>query len=169
MAEKYTIIDAHIHLWERQAGMVNGLPVYSLGNGKSSFLGEVHPMMPPYMEDNRNTAERLVANMDYAGVCACAVTQEYLDGNQDEYLLRVKAKYPDRFRIAALYEDGNMPKAEAICEEIAKTDRERYFDRFDYLKTPHTDESVPLTTRDSTMERSWKATDSNRKDDTDKD
>ena len=101
----YIIIDAHVHLWEKQSGCVNKLPVYGLGNGKSSFIGEIRQMMPPYMEDNRNTAERLIANMDYAGVNACAVTQEYLDGNQDEYLLKVREKYPDRFRITALYED----------------------------------------------------------------
>ena len=63
-----------------------------LGNGKSLFYGGVHQMMPPYMEDNRNTAERLIANMDYARVNACAVTQEYLDGKQDAYLLKVKEK-----------------------------------------------------------------------------
>ncbi|MBO4415206.1 MAG: amidohydrolase [Lachnospiraceae bacterium] len=134
MAENYIIIDAHVHLWEKQAGFVDGKPVYSLGNGKSSFLGGVHQMMPPYMEDNRNTAERLIANMDYAGVCACAVTQEYLDGNQDEYLLATKAKYPDRFRITALYEDVNMPEAAFIDEEIAKTDAEKHFYKNDSEK-----------------------------------
>ena len=102
---KYIIVDAHVHLWVKQEGYVNNLPVYGLGNGKSSFLGEIRQMMPPYMEDNKNTAERLIANMDYAGVNACAVTQEYLDGNQDEYLLEVREKYPDRFRITSLYED----------------------------------------------------------------
>ncbi len=99
------IIDAHVHLWEKQDGCVGGLPVRGVGNGKSTFLGNVHQMMPPYMEDNENTAERLIANMDYAGVNACAVTQEYLDGNQDGYLLKIRQKYPDRFRITALYED----------------------------------------------------------------
>lgn len=101
----FVMIDAHVHLWEKQDGCVKNLPVQGLGNGKSTFIGGVHQMMPPYMEDNRNTAERLIANMDYACVNACAVTQEYMDGNQDEYLLKVKEKYPDRFRITALYED----------------------------------------------------------------
>ncbi len=101
----FIIIDAHVHLWETQDGCVNRLPVQSVGNGKSTFLGGIHQMMPPYMVDNRNTAELLIANMDYARVNACAVTQEYLDGNQDEYLLKVKEKYPDRFMITALYED----------------------------------------------------------------
>ncbi|MBR4341848.1 MAG: amidohydrolase [Lachnospiraceae bacterium] len=102
---QYIIIDAHVHLWEKQEGCVNGESIYGIGNGKSNFCGETRQMMPPYLEDNKNTAERLIANMDYAGVNACAVTQEYIDGNQNEYLLKVKEKYPDRFRITALFED----------------------------------------------------------------
>ena len=99
------IIDAHVHLWEKQDGMVNGLPVYDVGNGKSVFTGEIRQMMPAYMDDGRNTAERLIGNMDYACVNACVCTQEYMDGNQDEYLLSVKKKYPDRFKICSLYEE----------------------------------------------------------------
>ena len=99
------IIDAHLHLWERQQGEIEGKPVYSIGNGKSMFVGEIRQMMPPYLVDGKNTAERLLANMDYACVNGCVVTQEYMDGNQDEYLLKVKDKYPDRFRICSLYEE----------------------------------------------------------------
>ena len=62
-------------------------------------------MMPPYLEDGRNTAERLLANMDYAQVNACVVTQEYMDGNQDAYLKRVRETYPERFRVCSLYEE----------------------------------------------------------------
>ena len=117
----FIIIDAHVHLWETQDGCVNRLPVQSVGNGKSTFLGGIHQMMPPYMVDNRNTAELLIANMDYAGVNACAVTQEYLDGNQDEYLLKVKEKYPDRFRIRALYEDEGYIEDRAKLEAVQST------------------------------------------------
>ena len=98
-------VDAHLHLWEKQEGMINGKPVYHLGNGKSMFLGEVRQMMSPYLEDGRNTAERLLANMDYAQVNACVVTQEYMDGNQDAYLKRVRETYPERFRVCSLYEE----------------------------------------------------------------
>ena len=117
----FIIIDAHVHLWETQDGCVNRLPVQSVGNGKSTFLGGIHQMMPPYMVDNRNTAELLIANMDYARVNACAVTQEYLDGNQDEYLLNVKEKYPDRFRITALYEDEGYIEDRAKLEAVQST------------------------------------------------
>lgn len=106
MSEVNIIIDAHLHLWKKQDGMIQGMPVRHIGNGKSSFLGEARQMMPPYMDDGQNTAERLLGNMDYARVNACAVTQEYMDGNQDEYLLSVRTKYPDRFRVCSLYEES---------------------------------------------------------------
>lgn len=99
------IIDAHLHLWETQSGMVNGKPVYSIGGGRSDFGGEIRQMMPPYLIDGKNTVELLIANMDYAGVSGCVVTQEYIDGNQDEYLLTAKAKYPNRIKICSLYEE----------------------------------------------------------------
>lgn len=107
------IIDAHLHLWERQQGVVDGRPVYPVGDGRSNFGGEVHQMMPPYMNDDRNTVERLTANMDYAGVSGCVVTQEYIDGNQDEYLLEAKTKYPERVKICSLY----MDEAYLNCSE----------------------------------------------------
>jgi len=99
------IIDAHLHLWETQKGMVDGNPVYSVGGGRSDFGGEIRQMMPPYLIDGKNTIEPLIANMNYAGVSGCVVTQEYIDGNQDEYLLTAKAKYPERIRICSLYEE----------------------------------------------------------------
>lgn len=100
------IIDAHAHLWKTQRGMVDGREVFDVGNGKSNFGGEIHQMMPPYMNDGENTAERFIANMDYALVNGAVITQEEIDGNQDSYLLSVKEKYPNRLKICSLYEEG---------------------------------------------------------------
>ncbi len=102
------IIDAHAHLWGKQQGTVNGKPVYDVGGGKSDFGGEIRQMMPAYMTDGINSAERFIANMDYAGVSAAVITQEYIDGNQDSYLLEARKKYPDRIRICALYEEKEL-------------------------------------------------------------
>lgn len=96
------IIDAHAHLWKIQKGRVNGKPVFDIGGGKSDFGGEIRQMMPPYMTDGENSVERFLANMDYAGVSGAVVTQEYIDGNQDEYLLSCKN---DRIKVCALYEE----------------------------------------------------------------
>ena len=100
-------IDAHVHLWARQQGRVNGKPVVPVENGKADFGGEIRQMMPPYMDDNRNTAERLLANMDYACVNDAVITQEYIDGNQDLYLLLAKEKFSDRLKICSLYEEND--------------------------------------------------------------
>lgn len=100
------IIDAHTHLWKKQNGFVNGKQVFSLENGKSNFGGEIRQMMPPYMINGANTADMLIANMDYAGVNGAVITQEEIDGNQDNYLLNAKAEYSDRLKICSLYEEN---------------------------------------------------------------
>ena len=104
------MIDAHVHLWEKQQGRVNGLPVYSLGGGLSRFGSEVRQMLPPYMADGVNSAERLLACMNFAQVAAAVVTQEYIDGSQDVYLRRVRLENPERFRVTALYEEKPLPE-----------------------------------------------------------
>lgn len=100
------IIDAHAHLWDKQNGFVNGKPVFPVGNGKSNFGGEIRQMMPPYMNDDINSVERFIANMDYAGVNGAVITQEEIDGNQNSYLLSCKDKFPDRIKICSLYKEG---------------------------------------------------------------
>lgn len=99
------IIDAHAHLWKTQKGIVNGNPVFHIGGGKSDFGGEIRQMMPPYMIDGENTVEKLLSNMDYAGVSGAVITQEYIDGNQDKYLCSCKS---DRIKICALYEEKEL-------------------------------------------------------------
>lgn len=102
------IIDAHAHLWKKQAGIVDGKPVFDVGGGRSNFGGEIKQMMPPYMTDGENSVERFIANMDYACVSGAVITQEYIDGNQDEYLKECKRLYPNRIKICALYEEKEM-------------------------------------------------------------
>ncbi len=108
------IVDAHAHLWKKQNGIVNGKPVYDIGGGKSDFGGEIRQMMPPYMTDGENTIERFIANMDYAGVSGAVITQEYIDGNQDNYLLKCKNAFHERIKICALYEERVMGSIDAF-------------------------------------------------------
>ena len=102
------IIDAHAHLWKKQNGIVNNKPVYDIGRGRSDFGGEIRQMMPPYMTDGFNSAERFIANMDYAGVSGAVITQEYIDGNQDDYLAECRKEYSERLRVCALYEENEL-------------------------------------------------------------
>lgn len=100
----YNIIDAHSHLWLRQDTVVNGLPIYTMTNGRSMFLGEERQMLPPFMTDGRNTAEIFISNMDYAQVSAAVVTQEFIDGFQNDYLRDVARRYPERFFVCGMCE-----------------------------------------------------------------
>lgn len=98
----YKIIDAHSHLWLRQDTVVDGQIIRTTDKGRSIFFGEERQMLPPFMIDGRNTAEIFLANMDYAQVSAAVVTQEFIDGEQNEYLAEVVRKYPDRFKVCGM-------------------------------------------------------------------
>lgn len=100
----YTIIDAHAHLWLRQDTEVDGLPIRTLEQGRSLFMGEVRQMLPPFMVDGVNSAEIFLSNMDYSRVSAAVITQEYIDGIQNDYLEEAATRYPDRFFVCGMCE-----------------------------------------------------------------
>ena len=98
------IIDAHTHLWLRQETVVDGKEIRPLPNGRSLFMGTEVQMLPPFLIDGRNTAEVLLSNMDYAQVSAAVVTQEFIDGIQNDYLEEVARRWPDRFFVFGMCE-----------------------------------------------------------------
>lgn len=76
-------------------------------------------MMPPFMIDGRNTAEIFLSNMNYAQVSAAVVTQEYIDGIQNDYLLEVARQYPHRFLVCGMCEfrqPGFLPQARGLID-----------------------------------------------------
>jgi len=95
------IIDAHSHLWLRQDTVVGGKRVRTI-DSRSEFLGEIRQMLPPFMIDGKNSAEVFLSNMDYAQVGGAVVVQEFIDGNQNEYLLDVKKRFPERFQVMGM-------------------------------------------------------------------
>ena len=109
-----TIIDAHSHLWLRQDTSIDGKRILSLKNGRSIFFDEEVQMLPPFMIDGQNTAEVFLSNMDYAQVGGAVVVQEIIDGNQNNYLTEVQAKYPDRFFCMGMA--WNVDEAKAVKE-----------------------------------------------------
>lgn len=115
----HLIIDTHAHLWVKQDTAVEGKKIRSLTGGKSEFMGEIRQMMPPYLTDGANTAEIFIANMDYAQVAAAVITQEFIDGNQDAYLLEVQERFSNRFLTCALI-DPRVPTFELQFSETLK-------------------------------------------------
>ena len=114
------IIDAHAHLWLRQDTEVNGMKIRTLEGGRSLFMGEVRQMVPPFIVDGRNTAEIFLSNMDYAQVSAAVITQEYIDGLQNDYLWEVQQRYPDRFLCCGMVDArraGYLPHVESLIQQ----------------------------------------------------
>ncbi len=103
----YTIIDAHAHLWLKQDAVVDNFPIRTLENGRSLFMGEIRQMLPPFMVDGVNSAEIFISNMDYAQVSAAVITQEFIDGIQNDYLAEVVRRYPHRFFVCGMCEFRN--------------------------------------------------------------
>ena len=101
---EYKIIDAHAHLWLKQDTVVDGLPIRTLENGRSLFMGEIRQMVPPFMVDGVNSAEVFLSNMGYAQVSAAVITQEFIDGIQNDYLQEVERRYPNRFLTCGMCE-----------------------------------------------------------------
>lgn len=96
------IIDAHMHLWNKIDGRLGNVKVNPLKDGAILIGRQKVQGMPTWFSDCRNTAEMAIAAFDDAGVDAAVVTQEYLDGNQNEYLIKVKKKHQDRFFVHGL-------------------------------------------------------------------
>ncbi len=112
------IIDTHSHLWLRQDTVVNGLPIRPLPDGRADFMGEERQMLPPFMIDGKNSAEVFLSNMNYAQVSAAVVVQEFIDGNQNDYLEEVARSYPDRFFVCGFCDvrhPGFYPQVEELC------------------------------------------------------
>ena len=116
----FIISDAHSHLWLKQDTVVEGLPIRTLENGRSLFMGEVRQMLPPFMTDGVNSAEVFLSNMDYAQVSAAVVTQEFIDGFQNDYLAEVAARYPDRFFVCGMCEFRKPGYLDQVRQLIAR-------------------------------------------------
>ena len=110
------IIDAHAHLWLNVDTVVNGSAIHPLepNRSRSLFFGEERQMLPPYMTDGQNTAERFLSNMDYAQVSAAVITQEFIDGVQNAYLMQVQQHYPTRFFCFGMPE----LRKKGFCDEV---------------------------------------------------
>lgn len=116
----FKIIDAHAHLWLKQDTVVDGMPIRTLENGRSLFMGEVRQMVPPFMVDGVNSAEVFLSNMDYAQVSAAVITQEFIDGIQNDYLQEVAQRYPNRFLVCGMCEFRKpdfLPHAKELLEK----------------------------------------------------
>ena len=84
------------------------------------FMGEMRQMLPPFMIDGKNSAEVFISNMDYAQVEAAVVTQEFIDGCQNDYLADVASRFGDRFFVCGLcdyHRGGYLEEAKQLVSK----------------------------------------------------
>lgn len=84
------------------------------------FMGEMRQMLPPFMIDGKNSAEVFLSNMDYAQVEAAVVTQEFIDGCQNDYLADVASRFGDRFFVCGLcdyHRGGYLEEAKQLVSK----------------------------------------------------
>lgn len=80
-------------------------------------MDEERQMLPPFMIDGKNSAEVFLSNMDYAQVSAAVITQEFIDGDQNDYLEEVARRFPDRFFVCGFCDvrrPGFMEQARSL-------------------------------------------------------
>ena len=83
-------------------------------------MGEIRQMVPPFMVDGVNSAEVFLSNMNYAQVSAAVITQEFIDGIQNDYLEEVAQRYPNRFLVCGMCEfrkPGFLPHTQELLAQ----------------------------------------------------
>lgn len=111
------IVDAHLHVWNKVHGKIsNEIPVSPLSNGMVQIGDQQVLGMPPYMLDCAARAEYAIAEFNAAGVDVGIVVQESLDGEQNDYLCGILAKYPGRFLVQGLPNFWNLDQ---VIQEAA--------------------------------------------------
>lgn len=113
------IVDAHMHIWNRVHGSIAiQIPVVPLSGGKIRIGESVMLGMPAYMHDCAALADYVVGEFDAAGVDVGVVVQEYLDGEQNDYVLEASRKYPDRFFVHGLPNFWNTDEVEREAGQL---------------------------------------------------
>lgn len=116
-------VDAHLHCWNRLHGRIGrSEEVVPLGGGRLRIGERIVRGMPAELLDGLATAEHALAVFDAHGVDAGVLVQEYLDGEQNDYLLGVQRRHPDRFFAYGL-PDFFLPPPELAAECGALLDR----------------------------------------------
>lgn len=114
------VIDAHLHLWRKIDGQLGNKKVKPLCFGMVDVAGKKIQGMPTWFKDGRNPAELTLAAFDDAGIAAGVVTQEYLDGNQNGYLLEIKKCYPQRFFVHGLLDFCHPQKLKKEFDKVVR-------------------------------------------------
>lgn len=111
------VIDIHVHVYDKVAGITKGAPITGAGYGKVKIGNRKEQFTPPSFRDTTSPIEVLVGYMDWCGVEKALLMPNPLYGYTNEYFLGAIEKYPDRVRGVAL---TDFIKGKVAAEELAQ-------------------------------------------------
>jgi predicted TIM-barrel fold metal-dependent hydrolase len=111
------IVDAHVHIFERFAGITDDKPITSYEYGKVKIGDEIVQVLPPSYEKSNSTVETLICYMDWCGIEKAVLIPNILYGYHNEYFLTAVKKYSDRLRAVALVD---ITKGKKAAEQLYK-------------------------------------------------
>lgn len=118
MEKTRTIVDIHIHLFNRIKGRNGDGPTSSLPYGRVATGTGVLEFMPPYARETAFPADVIVATMDLAGISKAVLLQNPLLGTVNDEIAAAVAAYPDRL-IGTIQVDPLDPEAVALIRHYA--------------------------------------------------
>jgi hypothetical protein len=115
------IVDAHVHIVDELKGLTRTGATRSLEHGKIQWGARELQLLPPCAGATSFAPETLLAHMDWAGVDRAVLLQGSFYGEQNDYVARAVARWPDRF-VGAAHIDPRAADAQAALDRCVEHD-----------------------------------------------
>lgn len=122
MANKRTVVDIHIHIFNQICGRNSHGPTSSLPFGRVKTGGGELQFMPPYSSETSFPAEVIVEWMDFVGISKAVLLQNPLIGIVNDVVAKAIKEYPERF-IGTIQVDPLDPGAVATIKKYSANPR----------------------------------------------
>ena len=111
------VIDIHVHVYEKVAGITKSAPITGAGYGKVKIGNQKVQFTPPSFQDTTSPVEVLIAYMDWCGIDKALLMPNPLYGYTNEYFIEAVNRYPERLKGVAL---TNFIKGSEAAQELVE-------------------------------------------------
>lgn len=111
------VIDIHVHVYDRVAGITKGAPITGAGYGKVKIGNNCVQFTPPSFQETTSPVEVLIGYMDWCGIDKALLMPNPLYGYTNDYFIEAVGKYPDRLKGVAL---TDFIRGEEAARELAE-------------------------------------------------
>jgi len=118
------IVDAHVHIFEKIAGIFRGAPIQSANYGKVKIGNKIEQFLPPSFENSNSTVEILINYMNWCKVDKALLVPNIAYGYHNEYVYEAVNLYPDMFKAIALVD---ITKGAEAADELCSLIKDKSF------------------------------------------